>query len=186
MANKVLFLPQSRFRTGDDRKHSLPTNTDLRRMSSYAHGRSAITVLAPIVVPLIQSAPRWYFCSSSFTYFERSGRNLGFYSPRSRKIVLRQSDQKLFYEKLSVCQTSYVGLSRSPSLGINHSTPSVSPVGNSERPRAPTIFTFKQRIHDDERQHGGIPFRAIGRRCNSSFKKGREAEGFKDDADSKD
>lgn len=183
---KVIFLPQSRFRTKDDQKHSLPVNTDLRRMSSYAHGRSAITVLAPSVTPLFQSASRRYFCSSSFTPFERSGRNLGFYSPRSREIVLRQSDKKIIYEKLSVCRNSCGGRSRSPSLGINHSTPSVSPVGNSERPRAPTIFTLRQRTHDGERQHGGMLFRAIGRRCNSSVNKGREGEGFKDDADSRD
>lgn len=175
----VIFLPQSRFHTRDDQKHSLLAKTDLRRMSSYANGRAAITILAPSVAPLIQSAPRRYFCSSFFTPFERSGRNLSFYSPRSREIVLRQSHNKSFSEKLSVCRSSYGGLSRSPSLGINHSTPSVSPTRKSEWPKAPGIFALKQRIHDGGRQHGGILFRAIGRRCNSSSSKGREGGGSK-------
>lgn len=151
-------------------------------MSSYAHGRSAITVLAPNVAPLIHSVPRRYFCSSSFTSSERSGRNLGFYSTRSREIVLRQSEKKSTSEKLSVCRGSYGGLSRSPSLGINHITPSVSPARNSAWPRAPAIFMFQ----DGGRQQDGILIRAIGRRCNSSSNKGREGEGSEDDVDGND
>lgn len=151
-------------------------------MSGYAHSRSAITVLAPNVAPLIHSATRRYFCSSSFTSFERSRRNLGYYSLRSRQTVLLQSEKKFISERRLVSWGSYSGLPKGPSLGTNDSAPNVSAARNSEWRRAPAIFTFRHRIRDGGRLHGGLPISAIGRRCKSSFSKSHEVEGFKDDA----
>lgn len=152
-------------------------------MSSYVHGRSAITILAPSVTLSIHSTPRRYFCSSSLSSFERSGRNLGVYSQRSRQIVFRQLEKKIPPERRLVHWSSYGGLPKSPSVGINHSTPDVSTARNSEWPRTPAIFIFRHRFKDGAIQHGGIPVRAMGRRCNSSSSKSHEDGGFKDDAD---
>ena len=151
-------------------------------MSSYAHGRSAITILAPSAAPLMQSAPRRYFYSSSFASFQRSGRNLGFYSSRSRQIALRQWEQNIFSERRYVSWSSYVGLPKSPLKGISHGTLNVSAANNLEWPRAPAIFNIEHRIQDGRRQYDGLPIKAMGRRCKSSSSKSREGEGFKDDA----
>ena len=156
-------------------------------MSSYAHGRSAITILVPNVAPSIHSAPRRYFWSSSFTSIERSRRNLSFYSPRSRQIVLQQSEKEFFSKKRLIYWSSCDGFSKSRSLlDINHSTSAVSPARNSEWPRAPAIIFFQRRMKYGEEKHGGLLIRSIGRRCKSSSSKGHEGESFKVDADGND
>lgn len=150
-------------------------------MSSCAHGRSAINILVPSVAPSIHSAPRRYFCSSSFR------RNLGLYPPRSRQIVLRQSEKEFSSKKRLIYWSSCGGFSKSrSSLDVNHSTSIVSHARNSEWPRASAILFFGQRIQNGEEQHGGLLIRLIGRRCKSSSSKGHEGESFKVDADGND
>lgn len=173
---------KSRFRIKDDQRHSHPANTVLRRMSSYAHGRSAITTLAPSVAPLIHSVPRRYFCSSSLTSFERSRRNLGLYSPQSRQIVLRQLENHLSSERRLVSWSTDGGFAKSPLLGINYNTPNVPATSNSKWPRTPAISIIHRRLQDGGGRRGGFLFRTIGRRCKSSSSENHGDEEFKNDA----